>query len=261
MDPITALLLGALQGLTEFLPVSSSGHLVLGKLALHDASSDAESLSFSVLVHLGSLIAILWVFRKDVWALFFPRIHLRRMALLIYVSIPAVILGLLIKGFDGEGVLNSPWVTVGGLLITTLMLWIAERPREVTVAWESLDSLSFRRAGLVGLAQAMAILPGVSRSGSTIATACAIGWERSDAVRLSFMMGLIALTGAGLLEARHISELDPAPSLIGFASSLVFSLLGLFCVKYVVAKRKLRWFAGYTFLLALVTAVLLIAGV
>jgi len=259
MDAVTAALLGAVQGLTEFLPVSSSGHLVLAKLALgNTAASAEEDVAFSVLVHLGSLIAILYVFRNDVLRIFWPRFDLQRALFLVWVSLPAIIVGFSLKAFGLLDMLNDPWFTVGGLLLTSFALWWAERPREETVHFDELSRRDFWRAGLVGLSQAIAILPGVSRSGSTIATAVTLGWQRSDAVRLSFLMGLIALTGAGVLEAKDISELDPTSGSIGFASSLIFSLIGLTCVKLIVAKRKLRWFAAYTGLLAISVALLLL---
>jgi undecaprenyl-diphosphatase len=176
----------------------------------------------------------------------------RRLGLLFFLSIPAGIAGVAIKLLlnDAQGswveanVLQSPWVAACGLLLTAGVLWLAERPREARVTLEA-RGRDFWLAGLIGLAQAVAILPGVSRSGATICTALLLYWVRSDAVRLSFLMGVVAIGGAGLVEARHIAHIDAAPAIAGFASSLVFSLIGLGAVKLVVARRKLRWFAAY----------------
>ena len=251
VETLNAILLGAIQGLTEFLPVSSSGHLVLASHLMGRQIEDGGT-ALSVLLHLGSLLAILIVFRKDILALFLPRVAWRRLALLVMVSVPAVIAGAAIKlGLDEmqvnwveAHVLQSPWVAACGLLFTALILWLAEKPRQPRVTLDA-RGREFWMAALVGVAQAVAILPGVSRSGATICTALMLCWVRSDAVRLSFLMGVVAIGGAGLVEARNIAHFDAAPALGGFASSLMFSLIGLGAVKLVVAKQKLRWFSVY----------------
>jgi len=253
MDTFKAIILGAVQGLTEFLPVSSSGHLVLiGHMLGRDIEGDGGT-AMSVLLHLGSLCAILFVFRRDVMRLFLPAPDLRKFGLLLIASIPAAIVGLGIKkglpvtqeAWVDANVLNSPWVAACGLLLTAGVLWLAERPRESRVTWENVAGRDFWLVLIIGCAQAVAILPGVSRSGSTICVALMLHWVRSDAVRLSFLMGMIAIGGAGLLEARHISEIQAGPAIGGFAASLVFSLIGLMTLKLVVAKQKLRWFSAY----------------
>ncbi len=248
MDTPQAILLGAIQGLTEFLPVSSSGHLVLAQNLL--GTTSGEDIAASVLMHLGSLLAICCFFFRDILGLFLPRIHWRRLALLIVASIPAAIVGVLLKQ-HAESALSSPWVACIGLLITSLLLGSTALRRKPPTNPPSLaqpNQSSYKTAAIVGCAQALAILPGVSRSGATIATGLLTGWDRSDALRLSFLMGMIAIGGAGLLEARDISELNPGPAIAAFVSSLVFSLIGLFAIRLVVAKAKLHWFAIYTFI-------------
>jgi undecaprenyl-diphosphatase len=253
MDTFKAILLGAVQGLTEFLPVSSSGHLVLvGHMLGRDLEGEAGT-AMSVLLHLGSLCAILVVFHKDVLKLFVPRLDLNKLALLFVASLPAAIVGLGIKKglpdasaqWVETNVLQSPWVAACGLILTASVLWLAEQPRQARVTWQTVSGRDWWLTLLVGCAQAVAILPGVSRSGSTICVALMLHWVRADAVRLSFLMGLIAIGGAGLVEARHISEFDAVPALAGFASSVVFSLVGLLALRLVVARQKLRWFAAY----------------
>ncbi|NUQ33925.1 MAG: undecaprenyl-diphosphate phosphatase [Planctomycetaceae bacterium] len=250
MDIVTAIILGIVQGLTEFLPVSSSGHLVLAESLIGNLPSEQDAAAVNVLVHLGSLLAILLVLRRDIVALVWPRIDWRVALLLIYVSIPAAIAGLSIKYALPDDVehtlLGSPWVACAGLLVTSIILYISERPREERVDLTTVRGGEWWRAGLVGLAQAVAILPGVSRSGSTICSALLLGWRRPAAVTLSFLMGSVAISGAGILEARTISELDPASALAAFGASLVFSLLGLKLVQMVVIGRRLRWFSLYT---------------
>lgn len=254
MDVLRAIILGAVQGLTEFLPVSSSGHLVILGVILGRELGGQGSTAQSVLLHLGSWLAILWVFRSDVAKLVYPKINWHVISLLVLASIPAAIVGITIKkllpeaqeGWIEHHVLQSPWVACFGLMFTAAVLWLAERPRELRVTLETAKGTDFWLVLLVGAAQMVALLPGISRSGSTICMALMLYWVRSDAVRLSFLMGLIAIGGAGLIEAREISEIEAAPAIAGFVTSLVFSLIGLSLVKLVVAKRKLRWFSAYT---------------
>ena len=253
METLKAIILGAVQGLTEFLPVSSSGHLViLGEILGRELGGEGSTAQ-SVLLHLGSWLAILIVFRKDILRLVYPKFDTRSWGLLILASIPAAVVGLTIKKLlpDADAawiehhVLQSPWVACFGLMFTAAILWLAERKRELFVEFASARGVHFWLVFVVGLAQMVALLPGVSRSGSTICVALMLHWVKSDAIKLSFLMGLIAIGGAGLIEAREISEIDAAPAIAGFLASLIFSLIGLWGIKLVVAREKLRWFAVY----------------
>lgn len=254
MEVLKAIILGAVQGLTEFLPVSSSGHLViLGEILGREFGGEGSTAQ-SVLLHLGSWLAILIVFRKDILKLIWPRFDFRSFGLLFLASLPAAIVGLTIKkllpgaqeSWIEQNVLQSPWVACFGLMFTAAVLWLAERKRELFVTFENARGKQFWLVGIVGVAQMVALLPGVSRSGSTICMALMLHWVKSDAVKLSFLMGLIAIGGAGLIEAKEISHIEPAPAAAGFIASLVFSLIGLAGIKLVVEKEKLRWFGVYT---------------
>ncbi|MCA8910394.1 MAG: undecaprenyl-diphosphate phosphatase [Planctomycetes bacterium] len=254
MEILKAIILGIVQGLTEFLPVSSSGHLViLGEILGRELGGEGSTAQ-SVLLHLGSWLAILIVFRKDILKLVWPRFDFRAFAMLFIASLPAAIVGLTIKKLlpDAQeqwieaNVLQSPWVACCGLIATALVLWLAERKRQLFVRFETAKGVHFWLVGVVGIAQMIAILPGISRSGSTICMALMLRWVKSDAVKLSFLMGLIAIGGAGLVEAKEISHIDPAPAIAGFLASLVFSLIGLAGIKLVVEKEKLKWFGVYT---------------
>ena len=250
MEVIKAIILGAVQGLTEFLPVSSSGHLVILGAILGGKMGGETSTAQSVLLHLGSLVAIAIVFRKDIIGLFMPKIDWRKLRLLFIASLPAAVVGLTIKkGLPDAhehwieiNVLQSVWVASVALLFTASILWLAERKRDLD---RDFDNTPMWPVVLIGFAQMFAILPGISRSGSTICLALMLRWVKSDAIRLSFLMGLIAIGGAGLIEARNIANFDAAPAVAGFGSSLVFSLLGLWGIKFVVEKNKLRYFAVY----------------
>lgn len=253
MEIIKAIILGAVQGLTEFLPVSSSGHLVILGQILGRELGGESSTAQSVLLHLGSWLAILIVFRKDIIKLVLPKPDWRALGILVIASIPAAIAGITIKkllpdaesGWIEHNVLQSPWVACGGLMFTAGVLWLAERKRELFVTFANAKGVHFWLVLVVGVAQMIALLPGVSRSGSTICIALMLHWVRNDAVKLSFLMGLIAIGGAGLVEAREISKIDVAPAAAGFIASLIFSLIGLWGIKLVVHKQKLRWFAIY----------------
>lgn len=253
MEILKAIILGAVQGLTEFLPVSSSGHLVILDEILGRELGGDGSTAQTVLLHLGSWLAILIVFRADILKLVYPRFNLRSWALLFIASLPAAVAGITIKKLlpDAEAawveqnLLQSPWVACFGLLLTAGVLYVAERRRELFVSFANARGVHFWLVLVVGFAQMMALLPGVSRSGSTICVALMLHWVKDDAVRLSFLMGLIAIGGAGLVEARNISQIDVAPATAGFLASLVFSLIGLWGIKLVVKKEKLRWFAAY----------------
>lgn len=267
MEVLRAILLGAVQGITEFLPVSSSGHLVILAEILGRELGGESSTAESVLLHLGSWFAILWVFRADVARLVYPRINWRLLGLLFIASVPAAIAGLTIKkllpgateAWVEGSILQSPWVACFGLMFTAVLLWLAEVPRRLHVTLLGARGMQYWLVAIIGLAQMVALLPGVSRSGATICTALMLYWVRSDAVRLSFLMGIIAIGGAGLVEAREISSFDAAPAIAGFASSLIFSLLGLWLIKLVVAKEKLRWFSVYCAAAGIVALTVLIA--
>lgn len=252
MEILKAILLGMVQGLTEFLPVSSSGHLVILGAIFGDEIGKGSTAQ-SVLLHLGSLLAITWVFRADILKLVYPRIQWRLFGLLFLASVPAAIVGLTIKkglpdaeaAWIEQNVLQSPWVASVCLLVTAALLYLAERPREAHVTFENVKGRDYWLVLVIGTMQAVALLPGISRSGSTICVALMLAWVKTDAIRLSFLMGLIAIGGAGLIEAREISEIPVAPAAAGFIASLIFSLIGLAGIKFVVHKRKLRWFAAY----------------
>lgn len=262
MSILEAIILGIVQGLAEFLPISSSGHIVLANELLDTELEPENAVAVNVMMHLGSLVAILIVFRKDILRLFLPKPNWKQLALLAYLSIPAGLVGLLLGDWlEGIGYMDSPLVVFVALFFTAGLLLLAERKQKEDVEWQGLSGINWWLAIFVGLAQAIAITPGISRSGATIATALLLGWVRGDAVRLSFLIGLIAIGGAGLLKAGDISDLEVAPVTAGFVSSLVFSLIGLAGIRFVVRERKLKWFAAYCALVGTVGLIWYATGV
>lgn len=170
MDTIDAIVLGIIQGLTEFLPVSSSGHLELGKAILGDNSIPKESLLFTVVLHFATALSTIVVFRKDVWAilkgvlLFQWNDDLKFIAKIALSMIPAVIVGLFFEE-QLEQLFNGNILLVGCmLLVTALLLFLADKAKDTN------KKVSFSNAFVIGISQAIAMLPGISRSGATIST-------------------------------------------------------------------------------------------
>jgi undecaprenyl-diphosphatase len=267
MEVLRAIILGAIQGITEFLPISSSGHLVILGEVLGRGFGGETTTTESVLLHLGSLIAIMIVFRQDLARLVYPRIEWRLFGMLFIASLPVAVGGFVVKrGLPADQiqwvevfVLQSPWVAAFALFATSALLWVSERPRPVRVTMEGARGRDYWLVLVIGFAQMVSLLPGISRSGATICTALLLHWVRSDAIRLSFLMGLIAIFGAGLIEARDMTAIDPAPAIAGFVSSLIFSLFGLWLIKLIVYRQKLRWFAVYCFVAGAATIAYFVA--
>jgi len=242
LDPLHAVILGLLQGLTEFLPVSSSGHLVLAGAFLE---VNAPGATFEIFAHFGTLVAILVYFRRDVGAmavscLRFRRDEHTRTALLILLgSVPAAAVGLLLKDYV-EPLFDLPVLAACMLLVTAAMLFatrlIPRGRREV----------GLRTTIAMGVAQAIAILPGISRSGATIATGMATGAEKEKVARFSFLLVIPALAGATALELAKAPEMEAlVPDLIGAATAFVSGILALHWFLRLVARGRLDRFGWY----------------
>jgi len=259
-----ALILGLLQGLTEFLPVSSSGHLELGS-ALFGLTDPDESLRFSILVHGATVLSILVVFRRDILELAAALLRFRwdeksRFVLLLLVSaIPVGITGLLfessISAFFGGRI-----VFVGCMLLVTATLLFLTR-----YAPGGNSKLSPGKALLIGLAQTVAILPGISRSGATISVALFLGIDREQATRFSFLMVLLPIIGATLLEVKDLVALSPtgegsgtAVLAAGFLAAFLSGLLACRWMLGLVKKGRIVYFSLYCLLAGLVA---IIAGI
>lgn len=252
MSLLEAILLGMIQGLTEFLPVSSSGHLELGK-ALFDYDADANSsMLFSIVVHAATALSTIVVYRKDILELlqglfkFKWNTETKYVALIALSMIPVLVVGLAFK--DEIEVLFGGQILLVGcmLLVTAALLWFTHRAkhREGVVTGP--------RAIVMGVAQAVAILPGISRSGSTIATALLLGVSREQAARFSFLMVLPPIAGATLLELQEYSEAPAATGgsdltllVAAFLAAFVSGLIACSWMVKLVKRSKLSWFAVY----------------
>ena len=199
-DFLNMILLAIIQGLTEFLPVSSSGHLVLTQHFLGALEGD---IFFDIVLHVGTLGSVMVVYRKELLRLLrFDKPALGYILSLILGTLPAVLVGLLAKNYI-ENLFHSPLFAAGGLIVTALVLFSTKFSRDAgqTLAepWEP-SVVPPAKAVIIGLAQSIAILPGISRSGTTIATSLWIGLPRAEAARFSFLLSIPAIGGALLLQ-------------------------------------------------------------
>lgn len=258
-----AILLGIIQGATEFLPVSSSGHLVLVPYWL---GWDPPGLTFTVAVHLGTLVAVFLYFWRDWLRVFRGAIKLLRswnlddpdsrlFVFLIIGSIPAGVIGLLFNDFF-EKAFNNPEVVAVFLLVTAGVLIFSERQGEK--ATQDVDEMTWQDSVFIGLAQLLALFPGVSRSGSTIAAGLFRGITRIEAARFSFLLGTFAILGAGLLAGLDLLNTDNLSSQLpillgGFVSAAVVGYLAIAFLLTYLRERKLYIFAGYCAIVGLVS--------
>jgi len=256
-----AFILGIVQGLTEFLPISSSAHLILFPWFFGWTDTLVDTLSFDVALHAGTLVAILWYFRNDWLSLArgFLRILGRRRVeeveerLVLYIviaTIPAALAGLFLEKAVAETFRSPLLITLPLIAISFLMIYAENRPRP---SWP-LNKMTFLDSLMIGAAQAIALLPGVSRSGITITTGLLRGYEREAATRFSFLLSTPAIAGAAILHLRHIFSgsgfQDGHIFAIGFFSSAVSGYFAIAFLMQYLRKHTLKAFACYRLLLA-----------
>lgn len=279
---LEAVLLGIIQGLTEFLPVSSSGHLTIAPYLF---SFEQPTLAFGVLLHLATLLAVIGYFRHDLWFLAQGltasstlteadhRLARRTTTLLVIGSLPAAAAGLVLDDLVGD-LFENPLVAAGFLLVTAGLLWFAERLRRRRAAAvhgeeaarndPGLDvgrdegTISPMDATVIGVAQALAIFPGISRAGSTMAAGMVRGLTRTGAARFSFLLSIPVIAGAGVLE---LSEFEPGAfgsfsTTDVVAASVAAALSGYWAIRFLlrlVSADDLTGFARYLVVVGLLT--------
>jgi undecaprenyl-diphosphatase len=247
---LQAFILGTVQGLTEFLPVSSSAHLVLLPWLL---SWKDQGLAFDVALHLGTLLALLIYYWRYWLAMAASLVNgdspkRRLLWLLITASIPGAIIGLIFEK-QAETVFRSPLLIAGALALLGLALWVFDR---IEPQRRSMEEMTYSDALLIGLSQAFAIVPGVSRSGSTITMARIVRLKREDAANFSFLMATPIIAGAGLVEGRHLLIKGISHDVwIGFAAAALFGLFAIAALIRFVRTRSYEAFAWYRIVLAL----------
>jgi undecaprenyl-diphosphatase len=243
-----AIVLGAVQGLTEFLPVSSSAHLILVPWLLR---WEDPGLAFDVVLHLGTLLALLVYYWRE-WldmgmSLADGRPLPRRLLyLLIVASVPGAIIGVLLEK-QAETIFRSPILIACTLAVMGVALWVADW---IGSKKRKIEDIKLLDALLIGLSQALAIIPGVSRSGATITTARILGLERADAANFSFLMATPIIAGAGMLEVRKLAHSGMVAQLgWGFVVSAVFGIAAIAGLLSFVRTRTYRPFAIYRIVL------------
>ena len=260
MDYLDSLILGIIQGLTEFLPVSSSGHLELGKSLLGDNSLPKESMIFTVVLHFATALSTIVVFRKDIIEIikellkFEWNSNTQFIFKIIISMLPAALIGVFFET-ELESLFSNNIVLVGAMLIITgLLLLLADRAQNTS------KNVSFKNAFTVGVAQAVAILPGISRSGATISTAVLLGIDKTKAARFSFLMVIPLIFGkifkdifSGELsyENAQITSLG-----IGFIAAFVSGLLACTWMIRLVKNSQLKYFAYYCAVVGIIAILL-----
>ena len=261
MNWLQALVLGLIQGLTEFLPVSSSGHLVIGREIL--GVEAAEDLVFEITVHVATVLATIIVFRKQIWKLLCGLFKFKYNDETDYIlkiclsMIPVFIVGMFLKD-KVESLFTSLLVVGLALVVTAMLLFFSDiyGGRGKVAARQYRNGIGWWQAFMVGLGQAFAVIPGLSRSGTTISTGLLCGARRSEVAQFSFLMVLVPILGEAFLDLVGgdvaSSSVGVFPLLVGFFAAF-FS--GLFACKVMIAlvkKARLRWFALYCAIVGLV---------
>lgn len=249
MEIIDSIILGIIQGLTEFLPVSSSGHLELGKAILGDDSIPEESLLFTVVLHFATALSTIVIFRKDIFDILKGLLAFKWnedtqfVAKIALSMLPAVLIGVFFEA-ELESLFSGNIMLVGCMLIVTaLLLFFADKAKNTN------KKVSFSNALVIGISQAIAMLPGISRSGATISTSVLLGNDKSKAARFSFLMvvplifGKIAkdiLSGDLTYDAQNFTSLSA-----GFVAAFVAGLLACTWMIKLVKKSQLKYFSFY----------------
>jgi len=260
MGVLEAILLGIIQGLTEFLPVSSSGHLELAKAILGEGKMPEEGLLFTVVVHFATALSTIVVFRKDIIEIITGLFQFKwnesfQFSLKIVLSmIPAVVIGLLFER-ELEQLFNGNVIFVGFMLIVTaVLLFFADKSKN------TLQAVSFKNAFIIGIAQAIAMLPGISRSGATISTSVLFGVDKNKAARFSFLMviplifGKIAkdiMSGELVYNESSFSYLSA-----GFLAAFVAGLFACSWMVKLVRNSKLKYFSIYCLVVGLAAIII-----
>jgi undecaprenyl-diphosphatase len=258
MTFIDALILGIIQGLSEFLPVSSSGHIEIGKALL--GVETREDVSFTVVVHGATVLSTLVVFRKDIGSILHRALALRETEALHYIGmlavsmLPVLIVGLFFKDQIEALFFGHVGIVGAMLLITALLLAFTYKARPRA------GGLHYGNALLIGLAQAFAVIPGISRSGATISTAILSGVDRREATRFSFLMVLVPILGANFLDIIKDAPEGQYSSqwlhlLIGFLAAFLTGLWACTAMIKVVQRGKLIYFAWYCAMVGLIAII------
>ncbi|MDD5336880.1 MAG: undecaprenyl-diphosphate phosphatase [Candidatus ainarchaeum sp.] len=252
---VEALFLGIVQGITEWLPISSSAHLALAEYFL----SIKADVYFDLVLHLGTIVAVLVYYRKEIIELIagvlkMDKVQLQLAFYLFIAAIPTAIIGFAFKDFF-ESMFSNPGAIAVALLITGAFLIIASKARERA-------GNDAKKSFAIGIAQGIAVAPGISRSGATIGTALLLGMKKEEAAKFSFLAGVVPILGASLLEGSKALSTSPelAPLLVGFIASAIIGYLSIGILLKILKESKLQYFGYYCIMLALIVGTLVLRG-
>lgn len=242
-----AIILGIVQGITEFLPISSTAHLVLLPKLFGWEDELLSSLSFDVALHVGTLFSVLVCLYEDIIDMM--RNNRKLILLIVGATVPAGVAGVFLNDYV-SGAFRSPALIAGTLVIFGVVMYLAERFKQ----HKSMKKLSWGDAVFIGVAQALALVPGVSRSGITISAGLARGVKREEAAKFSFLLSIPVIAGAAVLEGRHLfadgAQTDMALVGAGFVASFITGVAAIkFLIRY-LTKFSLNAFVYYRFVLA-----------
>lgn len=256
MTIIEAIILGLIQGLTEFLPVSSSGHIELGKAIL--GVEVKESIEFTVAVHAATVLSTLVVFRKDIinlFAGFFKfkmNVETQFVLKILLSTIPVLFVGIFLKD-EVEKLFDGNLLIVGIMLVVTAILLTLSKYFQRT----NTKPITYRDSFIIGIAQAIAVLPGLSRSGSTISTGLILGNNRDEVAKFSFLMVIIPILGAAFLDLAkgEFGIISLQPIIAGFIAAFISGYVACSWMVKLVRKGNLIWFAVYCAIVGLIAII------
>lgn len=266
MHWITAIVLGLVQGITEFIPVSSSGHLVIAQHILGNGSS----FEIDVLLNFGTLLALVIYFRKRIWSIIievFARRDIRLVLKLILATLPALVVGFTFQGFIGSTLQGPVVVTIMLVVIGVLMIisrsW---KPKQKLAVNTDLHAMSYKNALLVGVAQCVSLISGSSRSGTTILAGLRLGLTKEKAAEWSFLMGIPIILGASLkvlAGSKGMAYVQdfPAEFLVANIVSFISGMAAIHYLMRLLKEKGLYWFGWYRLALAVVLIVLISAKI
>lgn len=259
---LQAIILGIIQGLTEFLPVSSSGHLELAKYFLDYKAGEEESLMMTVVLHFATACSTLVILRKEVVKIlkglfkFKWNVETQYSATIVLSMIPAAVLGVLFESELEELFSGKILLVAICLIVTGSLLFLADR------AQNTIKGVGYRNAFIVGIAQAIAMLPGISRSGATISASVLLGIDREQAARFSFLMVVPLIFGKiakDILDGALVEAANPMALVVGFGAAFVTGLLACKWMITLVKNSKLYYFSIYCFVIATVVIIFYLA--
>jgi undecaprenyl-diphosphatase len=264
MNVIEAALLGLLQGLGEFLPISSSGHLLLGRMVLGLTIDESPAYKMlDILLHVGTLIPVIIVFWKDWWDILKNPFKSRTLLLLFIASMPTLVFKVIFDDFIDS--CDTGWFLGVSFLMTAVFLLVAEYVSSKNA--HKTGKVGFFHAIVMGCMQGIALLPGVSRSGSTLAGGLLSGLDRKSGAKFAFMMSAPAIAGALLLEGKDaiengwISDLAIVPTIVGVVVASVTGYIAIRFMLKLMTKISLNWFALYVAILGVIFLALQLIGV